>query len=36
MAMLHEHLSEAEIGKLAAEGAEWSEDQAVEVALSIS
>ncbi len=32
---LREHLSEVEIKKLAAEGAEWSEDQAVEQALRI-
>ena len=35
MAALREHLSEAEIEKLAAEGAAWSEDQAVEEALRI-
>ncbi len=33
VAALREHLSEAEIEKLAAEGAAWSEDQAVEEAL---
>ncbi|MDQ6766412.1 MAG: NB-ARC domain-containing protein, partial [Candidatus Eremiobacteraeota bacterium] len=35
MAALREQLSEAEIEKLAAEGAAWSEDQAVEEALKI-
>jgi predicted ATPase len=35
MAALREHLSEAEITKLAADGAAWSEDQAVEEALKI-
>jgi hypothetical protein len=35
MAALYEQLSEAEIGKLAAEGAAWSEDQAAEVALKV-
>ena len=35
MAALHEHLSEAEIEKLAAEGAAWSEDRAVEEALKV-
>jgi hypothetical protein len=35
MAALREQLSEAEIGKLAAEGAAWSEDQAVEEALKL-
>jgi predicted ATPase/class 3 adenylate cyclase len=35
MAALHEQLSEAEIGKLAAEGAAWSEDQAAEEALKV-
>ncbi len=35
MAALREHLSEAEIEKLAAEGAAWSEDQAVEEALKV-
>ena len=35
MAALREHLSEAEIDKLAAEGAAWSEDQAVEEALKV-
>jgi hypothetical protein len=33
MATLREHLSEAETEKLAADGAAWSEDQAVEEAL---
>jgi hypothetical protein len=33
MAALREQLSEAEIEKLAAQGAAWSEDQAVEEAL---
>jgi len=35
MAALREHLSEPEIEKLAAEGAAWSEDQAVEEALKV-
>jgi hypothetical protein len=35
MAALREHLSDAEIEKLAAEGAAWSEDQAVEEALKV-
>ena len=35
MAVLREHLSEAEIEKLAAEGATWFEDQAVEEALKV-
>jgi len=35
MAALREHLSEAEIEKLAAEGAAWSEDQAVEEGLKV-
>jgi hypothetical protein len=35
MATLREQLSEAEIEKLAAEGAAWSEDQAVEEALKV-
>jgi hypothetical protein len=35
MAALHEQLSEAEIEKLAAEGAAWSEDQAAEAALKV-
>jgi hypothetical protein len=35
MAALHEQLSEAEIEKLAAEGAAWPEDQAVEAALKV-
>ncbi len=35
MAALREHLSETEIEKLAAEGAAWSEDQAVEEALKL-
>jgi predicted ATPase/class 3 adenylate cyclase len=35
MAALHEQLSDAEIEKLAAEGAAWSEDQAVEEALKV-
>jgi hypothetical protein len=35
MAALREPLSEAEIEKLAAEGAAWSEDQAVEEALAV-
>jgi len=35
MTALHERLSEAEIEKLAAEGAAWSEDQAVEEALKV-
>ena len=35
MAALHERLIEAEIQKLAAEGAAWSEDQAVEEALKV-
>ncbi len=35
MAALRNQLSEAEIEKLAAEGAAWSEDQAVEKALKV-
>lgn len=35
LAALHEHLSESEIEKLAAEAAAWSEDQAVDEALKI-
>ncbi len=35
MAALHEQLSEAEIEQLAAEGAAWSEDRAVEEALKV-
>jgi hypothetical protein len=35
MATLREKLSDAEIEKLAAEGASWSEDQAVEEALKV-
>jgi tetratricopeptide (TPR) repeat protein len=35
MAALHEHLSEAEIEKLAAEGAAWSEDQVAAEALKV-
>ena len=35
MAALHEQLSDALIEKLAAEGAAWSEDQAVEEALKV-
>jgi predicted ATPase/class 3 adenylate cyclase len=35
MVTLREHLSEAEIKELAAEGAAWSEDQAVEEALKV-
>ena len=35
MAALREQLSEAEIEKLAAEGAAWSEDQAVDEALKV-
>ena len=35
MTALREQLSEAEIEKLAAEGAAWSEDQAVEEALKV-
>ena len=35
MAALREHLSKTEIEKLAAEGAPWSEDQAVEEALKV-
>jgi len=35
MTTLREHLSDAEIRKLAAEGATWSEDQAVEEALKL-
>ena len=35
MAALREHLSKTEIEKLAAEGAAWSEDQAVEEALKV-
>jgi predicted ATPase/class 3 adenylate cyclase len=35
MAALRKHLSEGEIEKLAAEGAAWPEDQAVEAALNI-
>ena len=35
MAALREQLSDAEIEKLAAEGAAWSEDQAVEEALKV-
>jgi hypothetical protein len=34
-AAAREHLSDAEIEKLAAEGAHWSEDQAVEEALKV-
>lgn len=35
MAALHEQLSDAQIEKLAAEGATWSEDQAVEEAMNV-
>ncbi|MDQ6767920.1 MAG: NB-ARC domain-containing protein [Candidatus Eremiobacteraeota bacterium] len=35
MATLREHLSDAEIERLAAEGARWSEDQAVQEALTV-
>jgi hypothetical protein len=35
MATLREQPSDAEIEKLAAEGASWSEDQAVEEALRV-
>ncbi len=35
MAALHEQLSDTQIEKLAAEGAAWSEDQAVEEALKV-
>ena len=35
MAALHEHLSDVQIEKLAAEAAAWSEDQAVEEALKV-
>ena len=35
MAALHEQLSDAQIEKLAAEGAAWTEDQAVEEALKV-
>jgi hypothetical protein len=35
VATLRQHLGEAEIESLAAEGAVWSEDQAVEEALDI-
>ncbi|MFY9719949.1 MAG: hypothetical protein WAK16_09935, partial [Candidatus Cybelea sp.] len=35
MATLREQLSDAEIEKLAAEGAAWSEDQAAEEALNV-
>jgi tetratricopeptide (TPR) repeat protein len=35
MAVLHDHLSNAEIEKLTAEGAAWSEDRAVEEALKV-
>jgi hypothetical protein len=35
IAALHETLSEDEIAQLAAEGAVWSEDQAVEEALMV-
>jgi hypothetical protein len=35
MASLREKLSDSEIEKLAAEGAGWSEDQAVEEALKL-
>jgi len=35
MTALHEQLSDAQIEKLAAEGAAWSEDQAVEEALRV-
>jgi hypothetical protein len=35
MVVLHERQSQPEIERLAAEGAEWSEDQAVEEALKI-
>jgi hypothetical protein len=35
MAALHEQLSDAQIEKLAAEGAAWSEDHAVEEALKV-
>jgi hypothetical protein len=35
MTALHEHLSDAEIDRLTAEGAAWSEERAVEEALKI-
>jgi tetratricopeptide (TPR) repeat protein len=35
MAVLHEHLTDPEIEKLAAEGAAWSEDRAAEEALKV-
>ena len=35
MAALHEQRSEAQVEKLAAEGAMWSEDQAAEEALKV-
>jgi tetratricopeptide (TPR) repeat protein len=35
LAALHEHLSDAQIEKLGAEGEAWSEDQAVEEALNV-
>jgi len=35
MVAVREHLSDAEIEKLGAEGAVWSEDQAVEEALKL-
>jgi hypothetical protein len=35
LAALHEQLSDAQIEKLAVEGAAWSEDQAVEEALKV-
>ena len=35
MATLREHLSSNKIANLAAEGAAWSEDQAVEEALKV-
>jgi len=34
MAALHEHLSDAEIERMATEGAAWSEDRAAETALA--
>jgi hypothetical protein len=35
MTALHEQLSEADIEKLAVEGAAWSEDQSVDEALKV-
>lgn len=35
MAALHENLSDADIERLTAEGAKWSEDQAIEASLKV-